>query len=36
MNRRQGHVGVSNLDQPIGFFFTLFGAQPTVTKPDYG
>lgn len=36
MKRRHGHVGGSNLDQPIGFFSTLFGAQPTVTKPDYG
>ena len=35
MKRLHVHVGVENLDQSIGFYSTLFGAQPTVTKPDY-
>jgi catechol 2,3-dioxygenase-like lactoylglutathione lyase family enzyme len=26
---------VTDLDQSIGFYSTLFGAEPTVTKPDY-
>lgn len=29
------HVGVSDLDQSIGFYSTLFGAEPVVVKPDY-
>ena len=35
MKRFHVHVGVQNLDQSIGFYSTLFGAAPTVTKPDY-
>jgi catechol 2,3-dioxygenase-like lactoylglutathione lyase family enzyme len=29
------HVGVADLDQSIAFYSGLFGAQPSVTKPDY-
>ena len=29
------HVGVSDLGQSIGFYSTLFAAQPTVVKDDY-
>jgi catechol 2,3-dioxygenase-like lactoylglutathione lyase family enzyme len=29
------HVGVSDLNKSIGFYATLFGAQPTVVKNDY-
>jgi catechol 2,3-dioxygenase-like lactoylglutathione lyase family enzyme len=29
------HVGVSDLDTSIAFYTCLFGAEPTVTKPDY-
>lgn len=35
MKRLHVHVGVADLDQSIGFYSTLFGAKPTVTKPDY-
>lgn len=35
MKRLHVHVGVNDLDQSIGFYSTLFGAEPTVTKPDY-
>lgn len=35
MKRLHVHVGVSDLDQSIGFYSTLFGAEPTVTKADY-
>jgi catechol 2,3-dioxygenase-like lactoylglutathione lyase family enzyme len=35
MKRLHVHVGVENLDQSIRFYSTLFGAEPTVTKPDY-
>jgi catechol-2,3-dioxygenase len=35
MKRFHVHVGVKDLDQSIGFYSTLFGAQPTVTKQDY-
>ena len=35
MKRLHVHVGVNDLDQSIAFYSTLFGAQPTVTKPDY-
>ena len=35
MKRFHVHVGVSDLDQSIAFYATLFGAQPTVTKTDY-
>ena len=35
MKRLHVHVGVDDLTQSIGFYSTLFGAQPTVTKDDY-
>ena len=35
MKRLHVHVGVDDLDQSIRFYSTLFGADPTVTKPDY-
>ena len=35
MKRMHVHVGVADLDQSIGFYSTLFGAEPTVTKADY-
>ena len=35
MKRLHVHVGVSDLDQSIGFYSTLFAAQPAVLKEDY-
>ncbi|MFN6933661.1 MAG: ArsI/CadI family heavy metal resistance metalloenzyme [Tsuneonella sp.] len=35
MKRLHVHVGVEDLGQSIGFYSTLFGASPTVTKDDY-
>src|SRR3546814_21071038 len=35
MKRLHVHVGVENLDQSIGFYSTLFGAEPAVVKQDY-
>jgi catechol 2,3-dioxygenase-like lactoylglutathione lyase family enzyme len=35
MKRLHVHVGVDDLDRSIHFYSTLFGAAPTVTKPDY-
>ena len=35
MKRLHVHVGVSDLDQSVRFYSTLFAAEPTVTKPDY-
>lgn len=35
MKRLHVHVGVDDLSQSIGFYSTLFGAEPTVTKDDY-
>ena len=35
MKRLHVHVGVNDLDQSIAFYAGLFGAQPTVVKPDY-
>lgn len=35
MKRLHVHVGVSDLDQSIGFYSTLFGAEPSVVKSDY-
>ena len=35
MKRLHVHVGVTDLDSSIGFYSTLFGAKPTVTKQDY-
>ena len=28
-------IGVTDLDQSIGFYSALFGAKPSITKPDY-
>jgi catechol 2,3-dioxygenase-like lactoylglutathione lyase family enzyme len=35
MKRLHVHVAVDNLERSIGFYSTLFGAQPSVTKDDY-
>jgi catechol 2,3-dioxygenase-like lactoylglutathione lyase family enzyme len=35
MKRLHVHVGVSDLDQSIRFYSTLFAAAPTVVKEDY-
>ncbi|SFO81624.1 ArsI/CadI family heavy metal resistance metalloenzyme [Qipengyuania nanhaisediminis] len=35
MKRLHVHVGVNDLTQSIGFYSSLFGAEPTVTKADY-
>ena len=35
MKRFHVHVGVEDLDRSIGFYSTLFGAPPTVAKPEY-
>jgi catechol 2,3-dioxygenase-like lactoylglutathione lyase family enzyme len=35
MKRLHVHIGVSDLDQSIGFYSTMFGAEPTVIKADY-
>ncbi len=35
MKRMHLHVGVTDLDASITFYSGLFGAEPTVTKPDY-
>lgn len=35
MKRLHVHVGVTDLDQSIGFYSTLFAAQPTVVRDDY-
>lgn len=35
MKRLHVHVGVADLDKSIGFYSTLFGAEPTVTEADY-
>lgn len=35
MKRLHVHVGVNDLDQSIGFYSTLFAAQPSVIKEDY-
>lgn len=35
MKRLHVHVGVADLDRSIHFYSTLFGADPTVLKPDY-
>jgi catechol-2,3-dioxygenase len=35
MKRLYVHVSVEDLDQSIGFYSTMFAAQPTVVKPDY-
>jgi catechol 2,3-dioxygenase-like lactoylglutathione lyase family enzyme len=35
MKRFHAHVSVTNLAESIRFYSALFGAEPTVTKPDY-
>src|SRR5262249_61269008 len=35
MKRMHVHVSVENLDEAIGFYSTLFAAEPSVVKPDY-
>lgn len=35
MSRFHMHVGVADLDKSIAFYSGLFGATPSVTKPDY-
>lgn len=35
MNRLHLHINVEDLDRSVGFYTTLFGAEPTVRKPDY-
>lgn len=35
MKRLHVHVAVESLPQSIGFYSTLFGAEPSVVKPDY-
>jgi catechol 2,3-dioxygenase-like lactoylglutathione lyase family enzyme len=35
MKRLHVHVGVADLNRSIGFYSTLFGARPTIVKPDY-
>jgi catechol 2,3-dioxygenase-like lactoylglutathione lyase family enzyme len=35
MKRLHVHVGVNDLDQSIGFYSTLFAAEPTVIRHDY-
>ena len=35
MKRLHVHIGVDDLTRSIGFYSTLFGAEPTVTKDDY-
>jgi catechol 2,3-dioxygenase-like lactoylglutathione lyase family enzyme len=35
MKRFHVHVSVKNLEESIGFYSKLFGAQPSVTKADY-
>ena len=35
MKRLHVHVAVDNLDTAIGFYSTLFAAEPTVVKGDY-
>ena len=35
MKRFHVHVSVRNLDESIRFYSTLFGAAPTIEKPDY-
>jgi uncharacterized glyoxalase superfamily protein PhnB len=35
MKRMHVHVAVDDLHQAIGFYSTLFAAEPSVVKPDY-
>ena len=34
-NRFHVHLHVADLDRNTSFYTTLFGVEPTVTKPDY-
>ena len=35
MKRLHVHVAVNDIQQSVGFYSTMFGAQPTVVKDDY-
>lgn len=35
MKRFHVHVSVENMDQSVAFYSAMFGADPTVSKPDY-
>ena len=35
MKRFHVHMGVKNLDRSVAFYSGLFGAKPSVIKPDY-
>jgi catechol-2,3-dioxygenase len=35
MKRMHLHVSVDDINQSVGFYSNLFGAPPTVSKPDY-
>ena len=35
MKRLHVHIAVDDLDRSVGFYSTLFGAEPTVRKSDY-
>jgi len=35
MKRLHVHVAVEDLGKSVGFYSTLFGAEPSVVKPDY-
>jgi catechol 2,3-dioxygenase-like lactoylglutathione lyase family enzyme len=35
MKRLHVHIAVDDLNKSIGFYSTLFGAKPSVVKPDY-
>jgi predicted enzyme related to lactoylglutathione lyase len=35
MKRLHIHVAVEDLETAMGFYSTLFAAEPTVVKPDY-
>jgi catechol 2,3-dioxygenase-like lactoylglutathione lyase family enzyme len=35
VKRLHVHIAVDDLDRSIGFYSTLFGAEPSVVKPDY-
>lgn len=35
MKRMHLHISVADIDKSIGFYSSLFGAEPIVSKPDY-
>ena len=35
MNRFHVHLGVTDIEKSVAFYSSLFGAEPTVVKPDY-